>query len=71
MRSLPVSGITSALPACSDRREIATPQPAERLVMPDVPPLHVYPRLWTESRLKYPHDHQWPQQLQLLCELAQ
>jgi hypothetical protein len=39
--------------------------------MPDVPPpLHVYPRLWTESRLKFPHDHQWPDQLRFLCQLA-
>jgi hypothetical protein len=38
--------------------------------MPDVPPLHVYPRLWTESRNLYPHDYQWPDQLRLLCKLA-
>jgi hypothetical protein len=38
--------------------------------MPDVPPLHVYPRLWTESRLKFPRDEQWPDQLRLLCQLA-
>jgi hypothetical protein len=38
--------------------------------MPDVPPLHVYPRLWTESRLKFPRDEQWPDQLRLLCKLA-
>ena len=38
--------------------------------MPDVPPLHVYPRLWSESRLKYPRDEQWPDQLRCLCRLA-
>jgi hypothetical protein len=43
---------------------------AERLAMPDAPPLHVYPRLWTESRNRYPHDWQWPDQLRCLCELV-
>jgi hypothetical protein len=39
--------------------------------MPDVPPpLVVYPQLWTESRLKFPHDWQWPEQFRLLCALA-
>ena len=40
--------------------------------MPDapVPPLVVYPRLWTESRNQYPHDWQWPDQLRCLCRLA-
>jgi hypothetical protein len=38
--------------------------------MPDVPPLHVYPRLWTESRNRFPRDEQWPDQFKLLCALA-
>jgi hypothetical protein len=38
--------------------------------MPDVPELRIYPRLWTESRNRYPHDWQWPDQLRLLCKLA-
>jgi hypothetical protein len=38
--------------------------------MPDVPELLVYPRLWTESRNKFPHDWQLPDQFRELCRLA-
>jgi hypothetical protein len=40
--------------------------------MPDapVPPLLVYPELWQQSRERYPHDWQWPDQLRHLCALA-
>ena len=38
--------------------------------MPDAPPLHVYPRLWQQSREQFPSDAQWPDQLRCLCRLA-